>query len=91
MNTIIFFTIVAGISFLVFLVSSIRMVIFLQSQKVKINWFLIRILIFKYVNQYKNFMLNETGNVGSLYHVWSVSLFIMIVSAAAAIIAKLSV
>ena len=51
---------------------------------------LVRILIFKYVNQYKYFTLNESGRVGPLYCVWSVSLFMVIVFAAAVIIAKLS-
>jgi hypothetical protein len=35
---------------------------------VKINFFLLRIYIFKYIHQYKQLTRKETGRVGSLYY-----------------------
>lgn len=40
----------------------------LQRRKVKINFFLLRLFILKYVNQYKKMTLEETGKVGRLYY-----------------------
>jgi len=40
----------------------------LQKRKVKINFFLLRLFIPKYVHQYKKITLEETGKVGSLYY-----------------------
>jgi hypothetical protein len=90
MNILILFAIIAGISFIGFIVYTIRIISFLQSRKIKINWFLFRILIYKYVNQYKTIMLKEIGEVGPLYRSWSLSLFAMIAFSAAAILAKIA-
>lgn len=40
----------------------------LQKRKVKINFFLLRLFIPKYVHQYKKITLEETGKVGRLYY-----------------------
>lgn len=40
----------------------------LQKRKVKINFFLLRLFIPKYVDQYKKITLEESGKVGSLYY-----------------------
>ena len=42
----------------------------LQKKGIKINYFLIRILIIKYVAQYKKITKEETGRVGSLYYLY---------------------
>jgi len=42
----------------------------LQKRKVKINFFLLRLFIPKYVHQYKKMNLEETGKVGGLYYWW---------------------
>ena len=42
----------------------------LQKRKVKINFFLLRLFIPKYVHQYKKIKLEETGKVGGLYCWW---------------------
>jgi hypothetical protein len=46
----------------------------LQKRKVKINFFLVRLFIPKYVHQYKKITLEETGKVGSLYYWFVVSI-----------------
>ena len=40
----------------------------LQKRKFKINFFLLRLYIPKYVHQYKKMTLEETGKVGALYY-----------------------
>lgn len=40
----------------------------LQKRKVKINFFLLRLFIPKYVHQYKKITLEESGKVGALYY-----------------------
>jgi len=42
----------------------------LQKRKVKINFFLLKLYIPKYVHQYKKITLEETGKVGGLYYWW---------------------
>jgi hypothetical protein len=42
----------------------------LQKRKVKINFFLLRLYIPKYIQQYKKIMLEETGKAGGLYYLW---------------------
>lgn len=46
----------------------------LQKRDVKINFFLLRLLIPKYVHQYKKMTLEETGSVGKLFTLWIVSI-----------------
>jgi hypothetical protein len=46
----------------------------LQKRKVKINFFLLRLYIPKYVHQYKKMRLEETGMAGGLYYCWVVSI-----------------
>lgn len=42
----------------------------LQKRKVKINFFLLRLYIPKYIHQYKKMMLEESGTAGGLYYLW---------------------
>jgi hypothetical protein len=80
------FAMIAGFFFLIFLVSFIRIIDFLQKRNVKINYFLIRILMWKYVNQYKKITLEETGTVGSLYRIYCTSAILMLSFVAAALL-----
>ena len=80
MNSLHFFAFVWISSFLTFLVSGIRMVCWLRSRSVKINYFLIRFLLYKYAEQYKRMTLQETGRVGPLYDPFKVGFYSMIFS-----------
>ncbi len=40
----------------------------LDKRNIKINIFLVRIYIFKYLNQYKEITIEESGNPGLLYY-----------------------
>ena len=46
----------------------------LQKRDVKINFFLIRLLLPKYVHQYKSITLQEQGRVGGLFYGWIFSI-----------------
>ena len=57
-------------SVLLNVVISIMVIRELQKRDVKINFFLLRLLIIKYVQQYKKMTLEETGRVGILFYWW---------------------
>ncbi|MGD8538031.1 MAG: hypothetical protein PVI66_04865 [Candidatus Aminicenantes bacterium] len=80
----------AGFFFVIFLVSFIMIINFLEKRNVKINYFLIRFLMWKYVSQYKKITLEETGIVGSLYSIWTTSALLMLGSVAAALLVIVS-
>ncbi len=84
------FAMLAGFFFVIFLVTFIRIISFLEKRKVKINYFLIRFLMWKYVSQYKDITLEETGSVGSLYSIWTTSAILMLGSVASALLVIIS-
>ena len=55
-------------------VSSMMIVSFLSNQGIKINYFLLRLFLPKYVEQYKKIMIEKTGRPGSLYYSFVVSM-----------------
>ncbi len=60
----------------------------LQKREVKINFFLIRLLIPKYVHQYKMITLQEQGRVGGLFYGWILSINGALVFVLAGLIAR---
>lgn len=52
------------------IVLSIVIVAELQKRKVKINYFLIRLLIPKYVHQYRKLLEADGENAGGLFYGW---------------------
>jgi len=63
-----FFLILAIVCVLCGVVSSIMITSFLSKRGTKINYLLIRIYIFKYVNQYRKITEEENGKVGPLFY-----------------------
>jgi hypothetical protein len=51
-----------------FVVFSIMIVHELSKRGVKINFFLLRLYIIKYIHQYKQLTVKETGKIGPLYY-----------------------
>jgi len=90
MDWVMFCAVLAGIFFLAYLISCISIVNFLARRKIKINYWLIRILMIKYANQYRDITLEETGEVGPLFRLWSYSAILMLACTALAIIIKIS-
>jgi hypothetical protein len=58
----------------------------LQKRDVRINFFLIRLLIPKYMHQYKTITLQEQGRAGGLFHAWIFSINAALVFAVAGMI-----
>ncbi|MCI0481085.1 MAG: hypothetical protein L0213_05810 [Candidatus Dadabacteria bacterium] len=56
------------------IVSMINIVSFLSARGVKINWFLIKIMIIKYVSQYEEMTKKETGKAGWWFYSYVISM-----------------
>ncbi len=69
-------------------VSSIIIVSFLQSRGVKINWFLLRLYLIKYVSQYEEITRKETGKAGAWYFSYVTSMLMALGAAVVGIILK---
>jgi len=52
----------------VFVIFSIMIVNEVSKRGIKINFFLLRLYIIKYIHQYKQLTKKETGKVGPLYY-----------------------
>ncbi len=63
-----FFAALAIVSLILGVVFSMMIVHEVSKRGFKINFFLIRLLIIKYVSQYKQLTTKETGRAGPLYY-----------------------
>ena len=70
------FAVLAFVSVILAVVLSMMIVGEVSRRGVKINVFLLRLYIIKYIDQYKRLTREETGKVGPLYYpcVWSYAL-----------------
>ena len=59
---------------------------YLSKRGIKINYWNMRWLMFKYLKQYQKLTLEENGKPGNLYYAWIVSISIFLVSAAILIV-----
>ena len=79
------FLVLAIVCLLCGVVSSIMITSFVSRRGTKINYFLIRIYIYKYINQYRKITEEETGKAGPLFYSFTISfilaLFFAIVGA----------
>jgi len=64
-----------------YVIFSIMIVHQLLRRGVKINFFLLRLLIIKYIHQYKQITLEETGKVGPLFYPCIISVNLALVLA----------
>jgi len=62
------FLVLAIVSVLCGVVSSVMIAMFLSKRGTKINYLFFRIYIFKYVNQYRKITTEENGKVGPLFY-----------------------
>ena len=84
------FLILAIVCVLCGVVSSIMLISFLSERGIKINYFLIRIYIIKYTNQYRKITEEETGKVGPLYYSSVVSFILALTFAIVGAILKIT-
>ena len=72
-----------------FVIFSMMIVQDLSKRGVKINFVLLRLYIIKYVQQYKQITLKETGRIGPLYYPCIISVSLALVLAIAGLISRL--
>ncbi len=77
-NALLILALVSVGSFVLF---SILIVHELSKRGIKINFFLLRLYIIKYIHQYKQLTLKETGKIGPLYYPCIVSVNLALVLA----------
>ena len=82
------FLVLALISVAVGIVSSIAVTAYVSERGVKINYFLWRIMIFKYVNEYLAMTKKETGKPGFWYYTFIAGMSLALVFAVIGIAAK---
>ena len=82
------FLVLAIICLLCGVVSSIMITSFVSRRGTKINYFLIRIYIYKYINQYRKITEDETGKVGPLFYLFIVSFILALLFAVVGAIMK---
>jgi hypothetical protein len=71
-----------------FVILSIMIVHELSKRGVKINFILLRLYIIKYIHQYKQLTLKETGKTGPLYYPCIVSVNLALVLAIVGLILR---
>ncbi len=71
-----------------FVIFSILIVNELSKRGVKINFFLLRLYIIKYIQQYKQITKKETGKVGPLYYPCVISVNLTLVCAIVGFVLK---
>ena len=73
-----------GIAFMIMITS------YLSKQGIKINYFLLRLYIIKYVHQYRKITMAGSGKPGPLYYPFVASMILTLVFAAIGIIIKIT-
>ena len=84
------FLILAIVCVLCGVVSSIMIISFLSKRGTKINYFLIRIYIIKYINQYRKITEEENGKAGPLFYSSIVSFILALLFAIVGAIIKVT-
>jgi hypothetical protein len=84
------FLILAIVCVLCGVVSSILITAFLSKRGIKINYLLIRIYIYKYINQYRKVTKEENRKVGPLFYSFIVSFILALLFAIIGMILKIT-
>jgi len=85
-----FILILAIICVLCGVVFSIMITVFLSKRGTKINYLLIRIYIYKYINQYRKITIEENGKVGPLFYPFIISFILALIFAISGAILKIT-
>ena len=85
-----FFLVLAIVCVLCGVVSSVLIIAFLSKRGTKINYLLIRIYIYKYINQYRKITTEETGKVGPLFYSFITSFILALIFAIVGILLKIT-
>jgi hypothetical protein len=71
-----------------FVILSIMIVNEVSKRGIKINFFLLRLYIIKYIHQYRKLTLEESGRVGPLYYPCIISVNLALILAVVGLILK---
>ena len=82
------FLVLATVCVLCGVVFSMMITAFVSKRGTKINYLLIRIYIYKYVNQYRKITIEENGKVGPLFYPFIVSFILALLFAIVGAILK---
>ena len=75
------FLAVAILSALWGVVDAILVAVALDKRGIRVNMLLFRVLMFRYLSQYRDVTLKETGKVGPLYYSYVTSMLVAVVCA----------
>lgn len=75
--------VVTGISNGVF---AYQILSYLSKHNIKVNYWMIRLYMLKYLAQYRKVTIGESGQPGNLYYAWIISIGLFVFSAIALII-----
>jgi hypothetical protein len=75
------FLVLAIVSALWGVVDFILITVALEKRGIHVNMLLARVYFFRYLNQYKDVTLKETGKVGSLYYSYTTAMALALVCA----------
>lgn len=82
------FAILAATCIVWYIVATIRIMDYVQKKGVKINWFLIRMLLFSYVGKYRKLTREETGKTGDWFYHFVIAINAALIFAILAILVK---
>ncbi|OGD12233.1 MAG: hypothetical protein A2Y86_07010 [Candidatus Aminicenantes bacterium RBG_13_62_12] len=82
------FLAIALASVAVGIIASIAVTVYVSKRGIKINYFLYRIMIFKYFKDYRRLTLQEKGKVGPWYYVFSAAMILTLVFVVVGIITR---
>ena len=85
MKTVYLFAAVAACCGIWAVATSVRIYDYLRRKNVPVSFLWLRVLIIRYVRQYREITLRETGNVGPLFYHFVISINLALVAAIAAI------
>jgi len=84
------FIILTTLCLLWMVISCMFIVSWLRKQGVKITWIFLKVLIIKYVDQYRRMTKEQTGTPGPWYYSFLFSIWLMAIFAVITIVIKIS-
>jgi len=74
------FLFLAGFFIIVYIIATIMIYSYLKEKGERVNFLLIRLMIFSYVNRYKELTRKESGKTGFPFYLWIISINLALIS-----------
>ena len=78
MNTFLILALISGLLNGVF---TYMILGYLSKHSYKVNWWMIRLFMIRYLKQYRKLTIEENGKPGNLFYAWVVSISLFVISA----------